>query len=376
MQRIPKLFAKILMQKRVSLFAGCYNLQHDHRQVFLKTTGRLFDVRVWRKEPYKGIFLLYDKKSREYVYAGVVEWTRKPGLIKMQEQILAVQRMQEYIESHLDEEITLARLSEVSHYSPWHSYRIFREHTGMTPSDYTRRLRLSKSAVRLKNGNARVADLAYEYGFGSVDGFQRAFRREFGCNPGDYARHPIPIPLFIPYGVKFREIRKEYADMENVQSVFIQLIHKPERKCIIKRGRKAEDYFEYCEEVGCEVWGILMSMDSLCGEPVCLWLPETYRKPGTSTYVQGVEVPMDCQGPIPDGFDIIVLPAAQYLAFQGEPFREEDYQQAIAAVQHAMGKYNPAVIGYAWDDSNPRIQLEPRGERGYIELRAVKRLNG
>lgn len=27
---------------------------------------------------------------------------------------------------------------------------------------------------------------------------------------------------------------------------------------------------------------------------------------------------------------------------------------------------------YSWDDSNPRIQLEPRGNRGYIELKAVK----
>ena len=38
-----------------------------------------------------------------------------------------------------------------------------------------------------------------------------------------------------------------------------------------------------------------------------------------------------------------------------------------------MDRYDPAVIGYAWDDGNPRIQLEPRGERGYIELRPVKK---
>lgn len=284
--------------------------------------------------------------------------------------------MQEYIEQHLEEEITLARLSEVSLYSPWHSYPLFRAYTGLTPSEYIRCLRLSKSAVRLKAGKARVADLAYEFGFGSVDGFQRAFLREFGRNPGDYARRPIPIPLFIPYGVKFRVIRKEHVEMKEVQSVFVQLIEKPERKCVIKRGVKAEDYFAYCEEVGCDVWGLLTSMDSLCGEPVCLWLPEAYRKPGTSTYVQGVEVPVDYDGVIPDGFDVITLPEARYLAFQGEPFREENYQEAIVAVQHAMDKYNPSVIGFEWDDSNPRIQLEPRGERGYIELRAVKKLNG
>lgn len=290
----------------------------------------------------------------------------------MKEQILAVQRMQDYIGSHLEQEITLSDLAEVSLFSPFHSHRLFRDYTGLTPADYIRRLRLSQSALRLKDGGQRVIDVAYDLGFGSVDGYTRAFHRMFGCNPKEYALAPVPIPLFTPFGVKFRELRKEQINMENVQTVFIQIIHKPRRKVILKRGVRAEDYFPYCEEVGCDVWGILTSMDSLCGEPVCLWLTEAYRKPGTSIYVQGVEVPMDYDGPVPEGFDVITLPAADYLMFQGAPFREEDYCKAITAVQQAMNSYDPAVIGYVWDDANPRIQLEPRGDRGYIELRAVK----
>lgn len=227
--------------------------------------------------------------------------------------------------------------------------------------------------MRLKNENCRVIDLAYDMGYGSVDGYQRAFRREFGCNPAEYAKAPVPVTYFVPYGVKFRELRKGLIDMKDVQSVFVQLMHKGERKVIIKRSAKAEDYFSYCEEVGCDVWGLLTSMDLLCGEPVCLWLPEPYKKPGTSAYVQGVEVEMDYGGEIPKGFDVITLPEADYLMFQGEPFREEDYCEAIQAVQHAMRKYDPSVIGYRWDESNPRIQLEPRGERGYIELKAVQK---
>ena len=127
----------------------------------------------------------------------------------------------------------------------------------------------------------------------------------------------------------------------------------------------------YCGEVGCDVWGLLASMNSLCGEPVCLWLPERYRKPDTSTYVQGVEAETDYSGVIPDGFDVIELPACEYLMFQGEPFREEDYSAAILAVQYSMNRYDPTLIGYEWDDENPRVQLEPRGDRGYIEMRAV-----
>ena len=219
-----------------------------------------------------------------------------------------------------------------------------------------------------------MIDIAFYLGFGSVDTFTRALFREYGCNPSDYRKNPSPVPLFIPYGVKYRELRKEYFDMSNVQTVFVQVVHKSERLCIIKRGVRAEDYFPYCEEVSCDVWGILMSMRSLCGEPVCLWLPEKYKKPNTSTYVQGVEVEMDYMGIIPEGFDVIHLPEADYLLFQGQPFREEDYCEAIQAVQQAMDGYDPAVVGYRWDDENPRIQLEPRGERGYMELRAVRRV--
>lgn len=292
---------------------------------------------------------------------------------EVQEQMKAVQRMQEYIEEHLEEEITLANLSEVSLFSSWHSYRLFKNYLGMTPAEYIRRLRLSHSAMRLKKEQCLVIDAAYDCGFESVDGYTRAFYKEFGCNPGEYVKDPVPIGLFIPYGVKFREFRKDNVDMENLQSVFVQVIRKPERKVIIKRGVKAEDYFDYCAEVNCEVWGILMSMDSLCGEPVCLWLPEEYKKPGTSTYVQGVEVAPDYAGGIPEGFDIISLPAAEYLVVQGEPFREEDYSQAILSVQYSLNHYDPSVIGYEWDDSNPRIQLEPRGKRGYIEMRAIQK---
>ncbi len=129
----------------------------------------------------------------------------------------------------------------------------------------------------------------------------------------------------------------------------------------------------YCQEAGCDVWGVLTSIKSLCGEPVCLWLPLRYRQANTSEYVQGVEVAADYNDVIPAGFDAIDFPAQKYLMFQGEPFEEEDYCQAIDALQQAMDRYDPSVTGYRWDDENPRIQLEPQGSRGYIELRAIKK---
>ena len=280
--------------------------------------------------------------------------------------------MQDYILEHMTEEITLVDLAKTARFSPWYAHRLFKELTGIPPAEYIRKLRLSEAAKRLKTEKCRVSDIAMALGFESVDGFTRSFVREFGMTPSEYRLFPTPITLFIPYDVKFRKLFKEKIIMEKVRNVFIQVVHKPERKVIIKRGVAATGYWDYCNEVGCDVWGTLMSMDSLCGEPVCLWLPKKYIVPNTSEYVQGVEVDKDFVGNIPDGFDVIDLPACAYLMFQGEPFREEDYCEAINAVQEAMNKYEPSVIGYEWDNENPRIQLEPRGERGYIELKAVK----
>ena len=280
----------------------------------------------------------------------------------------AVRNMQEYIDNHINERITLNDLANVSLYSPWHSYRIFNEILGLTVSDYIRRLRLSKSALRLRDEKIKILDIAYEYGYDSVDGYQRAFHKEFMMNPYEYLKNPIPICLFIPYR---KYDQKEKIKMSNVSNVFVSIVEKPERKVIIKRGVKADNYMDYCNEVGCDVWGILSSIKSISGEPVCLWLPKHLIKVETSEYVQGVEVASDYSGIVPEGFEIITLPKATYLQFNGEAFNEENYCEAIEALWQAMDKYNPANIGYKWDNTNPRIQLEPIGERGYIELKAI-----
>jgi AraC family transcriptional regulator len=289
----------------------------------------------------------------------------------MDEQQKAVRRMQDYIDEHLQENITIAQLAQTALYSPWYACRLFTQWLNITPGDYIRRLRLSKSALRLRDEQVRIVDVALDVGFASVDGYQRAFFREFGCNPREYAKAPIPLRLFTPFGIQPTKNRKD-TTMQEVKTVFVQMIEKPERKALIRRGVKAADYYAYCEEVGCDIWGLLLSMKSIGGEPVSYWLPAKYVKPGTSVYVQGVEVPTDYRGPVPEELDEILLPKAKYLMFQGEPFAEEDYEEAIEQVWSAMKKYDPSVLGCVWDDDSPRIQLEPRGDRGYIELRAVK----
>lgn len=155
--------------------------------------------------------------------------------------------------------------------------------------------------------------------------------------------------------------------------VFVQVLDRPARKAIVKRGRKAAHYFEYCEEVGCEVWEKLAAIPNALQEPMGMWLPAGLRTPGTSEYVQGVEVAVDYDGDVPEGFDVMDLPACKMMVFQGPPFEDKDFETAIASLWDVMKDCKPEIYGFVWADADgPRFQLCPEGYRGYIEGRPVR----
>lgn len=295
--------------------------------------------------------------------------------------ISAVQRMQDYIDAHLNCPITLSDLAKEAGYSQWHSARIFKEMTGMPPFEYVRALRLSKAAVILIEKKPKIIDVAFDFVFASHEGFTRAFIKQFGMSPKKYSHQPEPLKLFIPHRVRefYLTLQKGEMNMSEKKSttaVFVQVVERPLRKAIIKRGNKATHYFEYCEEVGCDIWETLSSIKEAMYEPAGMWLPEHLIAPGTSQYVQGVEVSENYTGQIPDGFEVIELPPCKLMVFQGEPYEDEKFGEAIESLWAVINKYNPKIYGFEWaDDLAPRFQLEPQGYRGYIEARPVKQLS-
>lgn len=290
------------------------------------------------------------------------------------EHTAAVTRMQTFIEKHLDEEITLHVLAQQAGYSPWHCAKMFKEYTDKSPFEYIRKLRLSKAALVLRDEDLRVVDVALDFVFDSHEGFTRAFRKQFGVTPKAYQKKTPPIPLFTPYPVEsYYLMGEEHTDLPPLsKNLHVRLIEFPARKLILLRGKKAKTYIEYAQEVGCDVWGILASIKEALYEPVGLWLPERMRTEETSVYAQGVEVPVDYQGLIPEGFDVIDLPACTMLLFQGDPYDEVRFDEAIEAVMEQIDTYDPSINNCQWaEKEGPRIQLEPQGYRGYIEARPV-----
>lgn len=293
------------------------------------------------------------------------------------------EQIKAYIGEHLYEPVTLNDIAKAIGYSKFHTSRIFKENTGLSLFEYIRRERLTASALALRGRSEKVLDVALDFMFDSHEGFTRAFANGFGIIPKKFAAYPAPNGWMIPYYYLNRQKTKmEEFDMKQKTAViFTQIMERPARKLILFRSKNASHYGEYCKEVGCGTpenpapWDILCGIKDALNEPMGVWLPNSMRLDGTGSYAHAVEVPYDYTGEIPSGFDVINLPPCKYLVFQGEPYDDDKYDEAIGKLWERIADFNPKVYGYEWDnEAAPKFQLAPMGWRGYIEGRAVKKI--
>lgn len=102
-----------------------------------------------------------------------------------------INKVQDYIESNVGEELSVIKLSEVANFSPYHFHRIFSVLSGETLYQYIQRIRLEKSANNLlANHKKPIADIAPECGFTNQASFARAFKKYFNISAGDWRKIP------------------------------------------------------------------------------------------------------------------------------------------------------------------------------------------
>ncbi len=93
-----------------------------------------------------------------------------------------------YLETHLTEPATVTHAAATAGYSRYHFSRTFLALTGLTPTSYLRKRRLSEAARALVTSSKSILDIALDYQFGSQEAFTRSFKQEFGVSPGFYRR--------------------------------------------------------------------------------------------------------------------------------------------------------------------------------------------
>lgn len=117
--------------------------------------------------------------------------TKQMGLVKIPANTtpdlsIRLNRVYQYIDDHLSENIQLEDAAKIANYSLYHFSRIFKESTGQTFSDYLRHVRIKHAQQLLQQNDAQITWIAHECGFSSLSTFNRTFRSVTGSTPSEY----------------------------------------------------------------------------------------------------------------------------------------------------------------------------------------------
>ncbi|RXV47217.1 AraC family transcriptional regulator [Enterococcus faecalis] len=123
----------------------------------------------------------------------------------------------DYIEEHLTEEVSFDELAKKTGISVYHFKRTFSFIVGMSLAEYIKKRRLAEANLALLAGE-KVTDVAFKYGYQSIEGFSRAFRDWSGQAPSEVMKTQIQktFPKF-----------SFYIDIKGGQSMDVKLIEKP-----------------------------------------------------------------------------------------------------------------------------------------------------
>lgn len=111
---------------------------------------------------------------------------------------LLYQQLAEYIEDHLEEDLSLETLAKKFYVSKYHIAHVFKDNMGLSIHQYItkKRLNLCQEAI---SGGTSITDAYHRFGFGDYSSFYRAFKKEYGISPKDYRDMQIDLGFEIGY---------------------------------------------------------------------------------------------------------------------------------------------------------------------------------
>lgn len=294
----------------------------------------------------------------------------------------AVQKMQDYIRMHCREDnFHIKDVCAAVGYSRRQADRLFKKYLHKTLRDYIKAVCLTEGAKELRDTRKPIIEIAMDSHFETHEGFSRSFYKRFHIMPSEYRSQKVAIPLFIQYPVSHYTLlkHKEEPDMDK-DSKFCIVTAKEQkrRKLIYLPSRHAQDYFSYCEEVGCEWEGLLNSIPEKLDTAALIELPDALVESGCSKIAAGIEVPLEYNKRLPEHYKVTELPECFMLYFQSEPYeKEEDFGKAIESVYKAVDKFRPGVYGFEFAyDIAPSFNFGADAEVGAriaVPARTVKK---
>lgn len=99
-----------------------------------------------------------------------------------------VTKMLKYIHTNFYEKITLDDLCKNGGVGRTNCTKLFDKYVGMTPMEYVRTYRITKSIEFLADTDMSISQIAYEVGFSGSSYFTESFREHVGMNPLEYRK--------------------------------------------------------------------------------------------------------------------------------------------------------------------------------------------
>ena len=141
----------------------------------------------------------------------------------MENLIMNIETVIDYIESHLDEKLDLEKVSGAVHYSKYHLHRMFTNTVGMTIHDYVQRRQLTEAAKLLVFSSKPIIEVAVFCGYESQQAFSSAFKSMYKVPPAQYRDkgnfYPLQLQFVLHKNIPSKVFTKEDVCIARVEDI-------------------------------------------------------------------------------------------------------------------------------------------------------------
>jgi len=123
---------------------------------------------------------------KTYVISQISECSSVIYEIKCHKENPVIAKAKEYIDAHINEELSLDQTADAVNVNPFYLSKLFKDETGNNFIDYVTDKRLDKARSLLKQGELNIKEISHECGYSDQNYFSKLFRRKFGLTPTEY----------------------------------------------------------------------------------------------------------------------------------------------------------------------------------------------
>ena len=255
---------------------------------------------------------------------------RQAGVRREITVIAELNRLIDAVEAQLAEDVDIDALATEAGTTEYHLRRMFSSLAGMPLSEYIRRRRMTVAAADIVE-NERMLDIAVRYGYGSTEAFGRAFESVHGARPAEVRAHGGPLRS--QPKLRFR------LTVEGNTSMDTRITHRPDFRLVGHAARVPLVHHGVNQQIQAHIGSIPASeharLKSLSNtEPAGLLqvsadVDPDYTEGSELTYLHGVAVAE--QTDVPDGLDVIEVPAGDWVVFRTSGVFPALLQEAYAS---------------------------------------------